>query len=652
MLKVMRDQFKYLQWLLWVVIFVFVLFVFVDFGGTVSNQGLPNEAAATVAGEPISYAAYERSYRQLEDQYRQMYGEGFTPEIAERMQLPLQALDRLVNQAILLREAERLELTASDEEVRREILSVPGFKDASGRFIGEQLYDQVLRQNGYTPASFESEVRRQILLEKLNSVLAQSVVVTDAEVERAHRDEVEKAKIRYLLLEPGSQPLSAPATDAQLEAYYQQHLDDFRLPERRVVSYLVVDQNQVRASVDVPRSEIEAYHQGNQDQFRRPDEVRARHLLVAVNETRSDEQALAEATALRARLAAGEDFAALAAAHSDDPSNKDRGGDLGWFAREAMVQEFSDAAFGAEPGALVGPVKTSYGYHLIEVLEKRAAGVRPLAEVESEIRSRLAAERAESVAEGKARELHRRAVERGAKSADDLRAVVGNDPVVAVETSQPFSQKEGVGGAGRNSPLVTAAFALQPGGISEPLKVPRGWTVAVLQEVQPPRLQTLAEVRDRVRGVVEREQRIDVARARLELERNLIARGEKTLDDAATALGGVVQESMEFGANAPITGLGILPEVNRLAMSTALGQVAGPVVTPRGAVLLQVVERKQFDPAAFAAQKPAVRERLEGERLNRLLAAMIGQRRQELDVRYDDRLVDELGITQNAPAGA
>src|SRR5262245_26275386 len=118
MLKVFRDNLKYLSWILWVVIGLFVLFVFVDFGSGVRQRGARGRKAATVGKHTVTMEEFERQYRNLEATYRQLYGDQLTPELMQMMKLPMQALDRAVNEQILLDEAERLGLKVTDEELR------------------------------------------------------------------------------------------------------------------------------------------------------------------------------------------------------------------------------------------------------------------------------------------------------------------------------------------------------------------------------------------------------------------------------------------------------------------------------------------------------------------------------------------------------
>ena len=175
MLKAFRDNLKYLSWVLWVVIIIFVGFVFVDFGGiSPVGPGGAGDAAATVGDEKITYPQFQRAYESQEAFLRQTYGEGFTRETARQMGLPLQVMNELIATRILHAEARRIGLRVTDGEVREQILEQAAFKDEDGHFIGEETYRGILRRAGYTPDSFETAIRGDLLTEKLQTVLAEN----------------------------------------------------------------------------------------------------------------------------------------------------------------------------------------------------------------------------------------------------------------------------------------------------------------------------------------------------------------------------------------------------------------------------------------------------------------------------------------------
>ncbi len=122
---------------------------------------------------------------------------------------------------------------------------------------------------------------------------------------------------------------------------------------------------------------IARYYEANGARFLR-DEVHARHILVATEE---------EARGILTALQGGADFATVAAERSRDPGSRATGGDLGWFPKDMMVPAFADAAFGARTGSTVGPVQTQFGWHLIQVLDRRDRV--PLADATEDIRAEL-----------------------------------------------------------------------------------------------------------------------------------------------------------------------------------------------------------------------------------------------------------------------
>ncbi len=642
MLKVFRDNLKYLSWVLWLVVALFIFFIYADFG-TAGRRGgqVSDNAAAHVGGQQVTMEEYERHYKRLEGLYRQIYGDQFTPEAARQMGLPLQALNQAVSQKIFLAEAKSMGLTATDEEVRDRILQEPAFKDEQGHFIGEDRYSEILRGSRYpSPAAFEAELREEILIKKLMDILEANVYVSDQEVEKSYRDQVEKARIRYIQL-PRARFTQAAAevTDAEVKDYFEKHKPEYRLPEQREAAYLLVDPSQIVASASVDEKALTDYYQQHQQEFTRPEQIHARHILAST-EGKSDADAQAKIAAAKARLAKGEAFATVAREVSDEPAAKTSGGDLGYFGRGQMVKEFEDAAFGGQVGTVIGPVKSRFGYHLIEVLDKRAAGTQPFEEAREMIRQRVSSEKTSQAAEARAKVLAKRLAEDKPKSADALKAMVNPPEGVSFGETGPFSKQEPINGLGYAVTFANAAFALQKGGVSEAVQTPRGWTVLYLKDIKAPRIPELKDVEPRVRAALARQKQQDQA---LEQLRQAKASG-KTLDQISAELGLEIKESSEFGAQGAIPGIGANPELAKAALALNTGQMGGPVTDAQGALLFEVKERKSWDPIQFATAREQTRDAVRREKLNSLESALLEQRRREMDVTFNPKLLEEFGI--------
>jgi peptidyl-prolyl cis-trans isomerase D len=641
MLKVLRENVKYLSWILWVIIGLFVLFVFLDFG-SISRTRNAGSWAAKVGGTTISMIEYQRAEVEMDNRLRQQLGDQYTPDVAKQMQLPAQALSKVVNDKILLREAERIGLRVSDEEVRDAIISEPTFQDDQGRFIGEQQYAQLLPRIGYSAATFEQKVRDELLRHKLVLALAADLYISDAELERTYRDQVERAKIRYFEV-PRSRFADVAVTQSEAAAYFAQHRQDYRLPEQREGAYLLVEGSRLLDQVKIGDAELQAYYKDHQDEWKQDEQVRASHILLLVNDKRTDAEARQQMEDIKRRIEKGEDFGVVARQVSEDPGSKANAGDLGFFAHGRMVKEFEQAAFTAAPGKLVGPIKTPFGYHLLKVTGRRAAGVQSFAEVREQIRSRLAFEKARQLAESRARDIASRLAAEKPKSAEALQALAKDNPGATFTATGKFSQQEPVPGLGLVPGFNAAFFAAKRGDPTGAIEIPRGWAVAYVQAIYPAHLAELSEVEAKVREQLitrkQQEKAIEaLTRARQEIEQG------KPFDQVGAGLSATVRESPEFGASGSIPGIGSSPQLTKLAMSLPPGRIGGPVADGQGAVLFQVTERKSWDPAKFAAAKEQTRQSLQQQKLNTLVGALVERRRLELGVDFNRQLLERQGI--------
>ena len=642
MLKVFRDNLKNLAWILWVIIALFVLALAVEFGGNVRSQSA-TMIAAKVGKDTVSRAEFQRAYRNLANVYRQIYGDQLTPEMEKQMRLPLQAVDRAINQKILLAEARRLGLTVSDSEVQDRILKEPAFQDERGNFIGAEKYQQVLAANQLSSGAFEDELRQELLMKKLTDALSAGLYVSEDEVQRAYREQVEKAKIRYVQLPRARFVQEVQISPAELAAHFQAHQQEFKLPEQREVAYLLADRTRLADQAKVSDAELQSWYDAHKADFTQEEQVRARHILVMVNDQRTDAAARQRIEEAKKRIGSGADFAAVAKEVSDDPASKGNGGDLGYFGHGKMVKEFEDAAFGAQSGKLVGPVKSSFGYHLLEVTDKRPGGTQPFEIVRESIRARLTSEKAQQLAQTQATDLAGRLAKQKPANADALRALGTQTPGFTYAETGRFGAQDPVPGIGAGTAFSTAAFALKKGEVSQAVQVPQGFAVLYVKDVVPPRTPALAEVEPRVRAALTQQKLQQLAMAKLQAARQQIAQG-KTLDQVAAELGVEAKQTEEFGGQGAIPGIGYNPELAKTALSLQNGQVGGPVADAQGAILFQVVEHKGWDPTQYASSREQTRSNLLQEKLSRLEAALIEQRRRELGVEYDRQFLEQYDL--------
>jgi len=593
MLKLMRDSFQQLKWILVAIVAIFILFIFVDWGAGGASAGAADRGyAARVNGETISYRDFDRALYYTEQNYKQMYGSQLTPEMLASMGLSRQVVDSLVDQRLLLQEARRLHLGATQEEVRAKILEIPVL-NPDGKFVGPELYTRyVTGMMGYqSPAEFEDELAREITLQKMESALQSSIVISPKMADAEYRRISENAKIRYVLYPATREVASVTVTPAEVDAYYKANQNKYSHGEQRDVKYLLADFNRLRSQIAPADAELRKRYDATKEDYKLPEQAHAVHILIKTEPNSPpdvDKAAHDKADSLVKQLRAGADFAKLAKENSADPGSAAKGGDLGWFGRGQMVPEFENAAFTLPLNQVSDPIKTQYGYHIIKVLERRAAGYKTFEEVKPD----LAASIADQTAKDQAREIMKQISARlrqNKPSTPDAFAALANDKVSSNDT-QWFQKADPIPGLGQNPALTTWAFSAKQGDVGDMVGTPRGIIIPYLYGIRPAGVTALDESTDRVT----KDAKMAKARTLATQKLQAAQAGAPTVDAVATKIGLTAAETT-------VTRQGFISGINgdtsqlvNLAMSTPPGRVVGPVVTGDGAVVFQVTEQHKI----------------------------------------------------------
>lgn len=603
MITFMRRHRRSLQISLLLVIAAFVASLFV-FGatGTGGRDGGVLDGVATVNGETISVERYQRRYQEYLNLYQQSLRERFTPDLAERMGLPRQVVDDLVQETLVNQRADAEGLAVSDEELNAQIHAIPAFQE-SGRFTLKR-YEDVLRRLNYTKASFEEDMRRRLTRQKVEQTVRGAVRVSDAEVEQAFVHMREEVRAVWALVETAPLAAAAAVTDEELEAYLKSHSAEFRLPERVRAQYVAIDPKDFARPPSA--ADVEKYYAEHPAEFEQPPQAKAAHILVRVPDTggsEAEDQARAKAAEAIKRAKAGEDFGKLAREISQDTATAPRGGELGFVSRGEVVKPFEDAVFALKKGEITAePVRTPFGFHAIKVDEVRPGGKKTLKEMAAPIGERLKAQAAETAAKARADEVRAKLL-----GAADFMGEARKLGLTPLETTIP--RREAAGAFTPPDTMEETAFSLTRGGVSTPLKTPAGFVVLKAVETLPAAVPPLAEVRDKVAAIVKRQkaeaQALDKARKMVADARN----GD--LAAAAKAAGATAGETSRFSRAKPAERLP--GDAMVAALKSPVGALTEPVKTPQGYYVLKPLERMPPDMTSLTAE----RDKIAGEVLAR-----------------------------------
>ena len=280
-------------------------------------------------------------------------------------------------------------------------------------------------------------------------------------------------------------------------------------------------------------------------------------------------------------------------------------------------------------------MKTSFGFHVIQVVDKKAGTTRTFDEVKAQIREQLVGERAQRLADTRAEEV-----------AKEIKAPADLDKVAAarglkVEETGFFAADEPILALGAAPQVSAEIFALKEGDISAPLRVGRGYAIAALAGRQDPSVPALDAVKDRVRNDVLREK---AAKAASEKAASVAAALKTAADFAAAAKkAGFDAKSSELVARgAALPEVGANAQVEKAAFALAVGAVSDPIVTPDGTTIVKIIERQHVKPDELAASRESVRQNLLDERRLEFFTAYMTKARQRMKIELNREVLNSI----------
>ncbi|SEG00860.1 SurA N-terminal domain-containing protein [Marinobacterium lutimaris] len=476
--------------------------------GVESLISLANQepAPAEVNGEDISQ---QDLFQGMELQRRQLLaqmGENADPSAIDDKLLRQMVLDGLIQRAVLLQNADEMGFHLSEQMIDQIIVSTPQFQ-VDGKFDRNQ-FEAVLRSAGFTPLMYRDLIRKEQLIQQAQMGFMLSEFSTPSELERLVSLDRQTRDIDYLNI--SVDPASVEVSDEELQAAYDEQAASLMTEEQVSVNYVELSREDFARPDDVSEADIQAAYDRMLAGYEADEERDARHILIDITADRDEDAALAKAQELRQEIVDGADFAEVAKRESGDLGSAQEGGELGYNGRGVFVGPFEDALFDLEPGEVSEPVRTEFGYHLIQLENIRETSAPTLAEAENDLR--------EQVAEEAAEQDYVAAIETLADlsfSSSDLQAA-SEELGLEIRTSQPFGRNGGSDDVTSSQRVVDAAYGeavLEEDLNSDPIELDSGHTVVIhLNEHMQPRQLGFDEVRDQL----EQQLRTDKAQQQAE----------------------------------------------------------------------------------------------------------------------------------------
>ena len=349
--------------------------------GDIFRNRSSDTAVATVGPLKIEPTPLQTAVRADLERLRGVIGGAVTLDQAKQLGVVDAALNRIVEADLFELEVDRLGISVGDEAVRKAILNNPNFRGASGQF-DRNVYNQVLAANRLSEGQYEALLRSDLARNELTISLTEGVTPPAELLNAIFRAQAERRIAEVVTLPPSAAPASPQPSNADLDAYYQAHQDQFRTPARRDVTLAVLRIEDVAAQITVPDDRLQDEYKARIDEFQKPEQRQLQQMLLP------DE---AKAKTAAAALAAGKSFAAVAKDMTKaDPASLD----LGWVRRDDLPEPLADAAFSAKQGGITAPVQTSFGWHIVRVVAIKPASTESFAQVKDKLRLDVARDQA------------------------------------------------------------------------------------------------------------------------------------------------------------------------------------------------------------------------------------------------------------------
>jgi peptidyl-prolyl cis-trans isomerase D len=578
---------------------IIIVFIFL-YGWSEPPNPVDNQVA-DVNGTVVTANYFNALYEAERESLRRRYKGDLPKELLEKLNLKEKLLKRMIDQILLLQEAERLGFFVTEDDLVNDIRNDPRFQRAG--IFDQRIYNAFLRSVNLSASAYEKTRKQDILQEQVVTLLTDGIKFDPNEIREFWHYQNDKLVLSMLLIKP--KPVSQMEVEdpKALEAFYNKNQDDYQIPRQYTVDYVAFSGEDLEERIEVTEQEAKEYYDSHPGEFTIPEKISARHILLKVPKD-ADEASLEKTKQkmieIRERIVKGADFAEVAKEVSEDEATKEKGGSLGLFSRGALSEPLEEAAFNLEEGKVSQPVKTSLGYHIVMVDETRPEEKLSFDKVKDKIVSKIKAQKAGLKVNTVADDFY----ERVYRSENLKRAAqeFGFD----FKTAGNVTANTGIPELSGASALTDELVRLSTNQISRLLRIGDAFAVIQIKEIIEPRVPDLDEVRDEVERDYLKMKALDLARKE----------ADKIIEEIESKPDELEKRAKEHGLSwetlKPVSRtvglvpkLGTAPEIQEVlsTVSPAAPLYPEPVPVTEGIALIRLKELEKADQAKFEKEK-------------------------------------------------
>ncbi len=579
-----------------------IIVVFIFFFGWSGPGDKSGNYAAKVNDTIITSDRFHNVYETRLETIRNRFQGNIPPELFQKLNLKKSVMQDLVNQALLLQEANRLGLFVNDSDLVQDIQTNPAFQ-TNGAF-DKYLYTRLLADKlKLTPAGYEETRKQELLEQQVVRLLTDGVKTDPQEVKQLWHFQNDKLVLSLLLVKP--EESKEPPDPKAVEAFYKENKAKYEIPPSIDLQYVFFSWRDVQKTLSVTEDEVRSYYQNHPKEFTESERVHARHILFRVPPDASPEtieQVLKRAEFTKQAIEGGEDFQKVAKEQSQDETTADQSGDLGFFSRGTMNRELEKAAFNLELGKISDPIRTELGYHVLVVEEKKPETMLDFDLAKDKIEYKLLEDKARKKVATDAESFYEQVYR-----SEDLE---GPAKQFGFEVHKADSVTR-VGGIPRvtgDPKIMDQAFGLKTGEISRLERMGDNFLVMKLTDKHKERIPELQEIRETVEKDYLKQQAVAAARKKAEEIIDALKQQPAEADQIAKKFG------LEWDKLEPISRTaGFVPKLGSgqeiaemlTSLSTANPLYPAPISSSAGVAIVRLNEVAKASDEQFAKDAPA-----------------------------------------------
>jgi peptidyl-prolyl cis-trans isomerase D len=633
MLKSMRNNVKTLSWTLWLVIFAFIGFIFVQWGsGGFEGENLDRDVAA-VGRYAISGEEFQKNLAQNLEMYNKQFKNNLSRQAIQQLGIAEQVLQGMISGRIVQGEAARLKLTVSDGELQEAIRSHSAFQ-RDGRFIGAEEYERLLAYNHMSVLDFEDSLRKDLLADKLKQLVTAGQVLDADTLRQDYRKENDKAELDYIALRIDEIKEEPAVSEAELLAFHAKNPALFQSAEKRSGDVLALKFADFKKELRLKEEDLFAYYQQNKAMFKVAGKIKVSRIWLAYDApTRED--VLKRMDEVAAGLTPG-GFAAKAMEISADEKAKD-GGDWGYWGWQSFSPQEKTMIDNLSAGAISSPVDAGQGFSLLYVSEKVPETQEPYDAVKARIRSVLENEELKKLAGEKIAQAHA-----AVKKAGSLKAGAGK-LVAKVVDSGLLTQGQAIKDIDEMGYISQKLFALGENEVSEPLEFPEGVGVVQLTRVVKPQAESFAVARDRVEKEVRDAKKLELLTARAAMvaaELNRLADAKKVEDYLKAE--SLKVESATYQRGNRLGDLPATPGLDDAVFAMAENSYSQPLAMKSAVAIVKLKSKKTVTDADFAREREGYTRRRLDEARNTRFGSFLMSKKDDYKIRFNAEIFEKI----------